>query len=224
MPVSGSAASLAAVAILLFAMLGDPCRSLAQDRLSVEVFAGTAWNLPLPLRIQQQGEPELRLRARYSTQPWKGAPYYAYRFGRPSGSTASEIELIHHKLYLDNPPPAIQHFEVSHGYNLLNANRAAMTDAGSVIRFGIGLVIAHPEGQVRGRAVGPVRSLLGGGYHISGITGQLSVGHRLALSDQVFAVPEAKITASYAQIRLTDGWAAVPNVALHALAGLGYAW
>ena len=188
------------------------------------MFAGTAWNLPLPLRIQQRGEPELRLRARYSTRPWKGAPYYAYRLGRASDSGASEVELIHHKLYLDNPPAAIQHFEISHGYNLLNANRAAISEHGTVLRFGIGLVIAHPEGEIRGRAVGPVRSFLGGGYHISGITTQLSVGHRLALSDQVFAAPEAKMTASYARIRLADGWAAVPNVAVHALAGLGYAW
>jgi hypothetical protein len=216
------AACFAPAAVLLLLLFATPCKSPAQERWSAEVFTGTAWNLPLPLRIQQHGERDLRLRARYSTRPWRGAPYYAYRFGRWSDRGASELELIHHKLYLDNPPPAIQHFEISHGYNLANINRAAMSDGGTVVRLGFGLVIAHPEGQIRGRPVGPVGSLLGGGYHISGITAQLSVGHRVALSDEIFAAPEAKLTASYARIRLADGWAVVPNAALHALAGFGY--
>lgn len=82
---------------------------------------------------------------------------YAYRIGRWSGRTAWEAELVHHKLYLENPPPAVQHFEVTHGYNLATANRAWATDRRTVLRVGVGLVIAHPEGRVRGRTPGRTR-------------------------------------------------------------------
>ncbi len=210
------------VALVLLALGVAPGRSAAQDRWSAEVFAGTAWSLPTPLLIRQQGEPDLRLRARYATRPWSGAPYYAYRFGRWSDATAWEAELVHHKLYLENPPPEVQHFEISHGYNLVTANRATTTDGGTIVRLGVGVVVAHPEGRIRNRPVGPVRSLLGGGYHISGWTAQLSVGRRVPLSQGLFVAPEAKVTASYARVPLQEGWAVVPNVAVHALAGLGY--
>ena len=176
----------------------------------------------MPLTIRQSGQEDIRLRARYSTRPLEGAPYYAYRFGRWADGGAWEAELVHHKLYLENPPPEVQHFETSHGYNLATVNHATHS-GGLIIRFGLGLVIAHPEGRVRGRSIGTVRSVLGGGYHIAGITAQLTAGRRFGLAGDIFAAPEAKLTASWAQVPLAGGgYALVPNAALHALAGLGY--
>ncbi len=210
------------LAAALLAPAFAPGPAAGQERWSAELFAGTAWSLPTPLRIRQRGEPELRLRARWSTRPWTGAPYYAYRFGRWSGRDAVEAGLVHHKLYLDDPPPEVQRFEVSHGYNLAAAGRAHRLAGGPTVRFGVGVVVAHPEGRVRGRPVGPVRSLLGGGYHVAGFTSHLSVGHRLPLTGGFFAAPEAMLTASTARVPLRGGSAVVPNVALHALGGLGY--
>lgn len=185
---------------------------------SAELFGGTAWSLPLPLHIEQPHEPPLQFQARYSTRPWRGAPYYAYRLGYQGW----EAELVHHKLYLQNPPPQVQHFEVSHGYNLAMVNRALPTSP-FIIRFGLGLVIAHPEGKIRGRAVGPVKSLLGGGYHISGISFQIAVAHQLEVSKHWFITPEVKLTAAWARVPLVGGgWAEIPNLALHTLAGIGY--
>jgi hypothetical protein len=181
-------------------------------------FAGTAWNLPMPLRVEQPGEPALHFKARYRTRPWKGAPYYAYRLGYEQW----EAELVHHKLYLQNPPPEIQHFEVSHGYNLAMVNYARPS-CGFVIRLGIGLLIAHPEGRIRGKAVGPVRSLLGGGYHISGISAQLSLAREFDLTPHLFTNPEIKFTAAWARVPLAGGGRIeIPNLALHALTGLGF--
>jgi hypothetical protein len=207
---------------LLLLLGSPPLAAQLAERWSVEFFAGTAWSLPMPLTIRQPGQTEIRIRGRYSTRPWTGAPYYAYRFGHWSDGNAWEAELVHHKLYLENPPPEVQHFEVSHGYNLITGNHA--THSGRMIlRFGIGLVIAHPEGQVRNRPVGPVWSLLGGGYHIAGVTAQVSAGRRFGLTGELFAAPEAKLTASWARVPLAGGGhATVPNAALHALAGLGY--
>lgn len=187
--------------------------------LTAEVFAGTAWSLPLPLRIEQPGEAPIRFKARYSTRPWRGSPYYAYRLGYQHWST----ELVHHKLYLENPPSEIEHFEVSHGYNLAMVSRAIPFDDSPALRIGLGLVIGHPEGRIRGKAINPVRSLLRGGYHISGFCLQAAVGPQLEIAEHWFFLPEAKLTAAWARMPLAGGGAAiVPNIALHALFGFGY--
>lgn len=172
----------------------------------------------MPLHIEQPGEPDLHFKARYRTRPWKGAPYYAYRLGYDRW----EAELVHHKIYLQNPPPEIEHFEVSHGYNLAMVNYVRPS-YGFVIRFGLGLLIGHPEGKIRGKSVGPVRSLLGGGYHISGISAQLSLARELDLSRHLFINPEVKLTAAWGRVPLAGGGRAeIPNIALHALTGLGF--
>lgn len=202
---------------LLLIQISTSSLSMAQG-FSAEVFAGTAWNLPTSFKIEQSGEEPLHFKAHYRTRPWKGSPYYAYRLGYENW----EAELIHHKLYLQNPPPEVQHFEVSHGYNLVMINYTQPA-SGFTIRFGIGLVIAHPEGTIRGRAVGPVKSLLGGGYHIGGITAQFAISRELYFSNHFFITPEVKFTSSWARIPLAGGGRArIPNLALHALTGIGY--
>jgi hypothetical protein len=196
-----------------------------------ELLFGTAWSLPTPLTVRLPDAPPLRRRAQYSTRPLSDAPYYAYRAG--GGSTSArevpaghEAELLHHKLYLDDPAPPIEHFEVTHGYNLITANAVRPADRLS-IRFGIGVVIAHAEGRIAGQRVGGSRhTLLGGGYHVAGITAQVAAGRRYPFTQgrvATYALPEAKITASIARVTLGDagGSVLVPNVAAHLLAGLG---
>ena len=196
-----------------------------------EVLFGTAWSLPTPLIIRLPNAVPVSRSARYSTHPWSDAPYYAYRAG--VGSTNEhgvpagyEAELLHHKLYLDDPTPPVEHFEVTHGYNLVTANVVRPANQFAV-RFGVGLVIAHAEGRIAGERVGGSRrTFLGGGYHIAGLTTQLAVGRRYALARgrvAVYALPEVKLTASMACVPLGDagGRVLVPNIAVHALAGLG---
>jgi hypothetical protein len=207
---------------------------VAQDRsheAHAEFLLGAAWSLPTPLVVRLPRQPPVRIRARYSTRPWSGALYYGYRVGGgelTSGGapTGYEAELLHHKLYLDNPVPPIERLEISHGYNLLTADAVRPAKA-LAIRFGLGLVVAHPEGRIAGERVGGSRrTLLGGGYHLAGITAQFTVGRRYTLvhgRSSLYAVPEAKLTASLAHVPVGDsgGKAFVPNVAAHALAGLG---
>ena len=215
---SGKACGL----VLLLALMlqaGSGTATYAQV-FSGEVFAGTAWSLPMPLKVKQPGEPDISFKARYSTRPWSGAPYYAYRVGYQQWS----LELVHHKLYLENPPPEIGHFEVSHGYNMAMVNRdISVTGDPTLFRLGLGVVITHPEGRIRGKPINPVPSFLGGGYHFSGVCLQLAVGPRLKVTQNLFVRPEAKVTAAWAQVPLLDGGKAqVPNIALHTLLGLGY--
>jgi hypothetical protein len=205
--------------MLVFVMLCTANRANAQ-RWTAEIFAGTAWSLPMPLLIEQPGEKPIHFKARYSTRPWKGSPYYAYRLGYQQWTA----ELVHHKVYLENPPPEIEHFEVSHGYNLAYVSRMITEPAAPLIfRLGLGLVIGHPEGRIRGNAINPVKSFLGGGYHISGISLQLGISRRLGVGNNFFVNPDAKLTAAWARMPLAGGgFVQVPNVALHTLLGLGY--
>jgi len=208
------------VAVPPAARLAAQC---AGRELAAEAFAGSAWNLPLPLRIELP-EGRARIAARYSTRPFADAPYYSFRLGdtRASGRGA-EVELLHHKLYLENPEPPVEHFEVTHGYNLPTANMVAPAGAWR-LRIGLGMVVAHPEGRIAGRALDGVRTLLGGGYHIAGVTAQLAVGRRYGLGRgrvALTAAPEAKLTVSWARMSMPRGRLVVPNAALHLLGGLG---
>ena len=197
----------------------------ARHELSAELFAGTAWSLRTPLTVRLPGDAPTTQRARYSTRPFADAPYYAYRVGYGSPARAVEAELVHHKLYLENPAPPIERFEVTHGYNLATANVRA--PAGRYqLRVGVGFVVAHAEGRIAGRAVGGERrTLLGGGYHIAGATLQLAVGRRYPFGRgavAAYAMPELKLTASTARVPIGGGGSvSVPNVALHLLGGLG---
>lgn len=228
--IAGRAPAVAGLGALLLA--APAAAQPAAGEAHAEFLLGTAWSLRTPLVIRLPGRAPLRLRARYGTRPWADAPYYAYRLGggRAAGCAApagAEAELLHHKLYLENPAPPVERFEVTHGYNLAGA--AAVRPAGRVaVRFGVALVVAHAEGRVAGTRVEQTRrTFLGGGYHIAGASAQLAVGRRYALTrgpaTVLYAVPEAKITGSLARVPVGDagGAAFVPNAAAHALAGLG---
>jgi hypothetical protein len=212
----------ASVAILVLVL---PLPSRAQRangaHWSIEGFAGSAVSAKTPLTIRQTGFPELRLTAHYATRPWTGSPYYAARIGRWTGGHAWEVELVHHKLYLTNPPPEIQHFEVSHGYNLVTVNRAARY-GGVIARVGAGVVIAHPETTIRERVQTSSAGGLGGGYYLAGPTVQLAVEKRFSLWRELFVAVEGKATGSYARFRIAGGHATAPNVALHGVVGVGW--
>ena len=198
-------------------------RSPDRREIAVELLGGTAWSLRTPLTARLPGAAPTTQRARYSTRPLADAPYYAYRVSYGTASRAVEAELLHHKLYLDNPRPPVERLEVTHGYNLVMANVRA--PAGHVrVRAGLGVVVAHAEGRIAGQPVGERHTVLGSGYHVAGPVVQLGAGRRYLFgrgSLAAFAVPELKFTASLARVPVGGGSVRVPNAALHALVGLG---
>ncbi len=206
--------------VLFSLLVAGRCFETLGQGSTVEVFAGTSWSLPTTLRIDQPGEADIKFKARYHTRPWHGSPYYAYRLGYQKWSA----ELVHHKIYLQNPTPEIQHFEVSHGYNMAMISRTLpFGNSPGIFRIGLGMVIGHPEGHIRGKAINPVKSFLGGGYHISGVCFQAAAGPPLGIADHWYFRPEVKLTAAWARMPLLGGGTAtVPNIALHTLFGFGY--
>jgi len=190
---------------------------------SLDLFLGSALNIRTPLSIHQSGEERIFLYARYQEKPLKESPYYAWRIAKWSQNQAWEFELIHHKLYLTNEIPEIQHFEVSHGYNLLTVNRAWEKANGSIIRVGAGIVLAHPESIIRGKKR-PEKIFGQGldGFYVSGPTVQAAIAKKFSMFRSLFFSVEGKFTASYAHVPIKDGNAYVPNLAFHGLLGFGF--
>jgi len=196
----------------------------AETSWTLEILGGSAYNFTTPLTIRQTGETDIKLDARYSTRPFTGSPYFSIRLGRWTDNRAWEFEMTHHKLYLDNRPPEVQRFEISHGYNQITLNRA-WNYRGFIFHLGLGLVLTHPETRVRGKANTWVNGLLptgDKGFRLSGTTAQAAVGKRFFIYQGLFINLEGKLTGSYATIPIVDGDASVPNVAVHGLIGLGY--
>lgn len=201
---------------------------IAQDErgLAIEAATGTALSVPLSLTFEQDGFAPLRASAQYTTRSFDGAPYYAWRVGLWRRGRAWELQLVHHKLYLENPPADVQRFQVTHGYDLITVGKG--WHRGSVfVRAGAGIVLAHPESTVRGRTwpeTGGVSlgfiGLLGGGYFLTGPAARASIsrhfGHR------VFVAPEVELTVARARVPIADGDASVPNLAFHPRLALGF--
>jgi len=204
------------VGFFVFTLAAAPVYAAAPDagkRWDVELFGGSAYNFRTNLKIEQAGQPDIDFRARYETKPFTEAPYYVWRVGKWSDDHGWELEWIHHKIYLDNNPPDVQNFEVSHGYNMFVVNRAQRH--GDVIyRYGVGPVIAHTESTIRGLEHDT-------GYDLAGAALQIAAERRFPLSEKWFAAVEGKLTAAYARVDVADGKATVPNVALHAIVGIG---
>lgn len=218
----------AAATAALLAATAPPAVTLAQERgrrWSLELFGGGALSLPTPLRVEQGGEPDVSFTARYETRPWRDSPYYMYRAGRWSadGRRGWELELLHHKVYLGNPPAEVQHFEITHGYNMILLGRAARRGR-TIVRAGVGAVVAHPETIVRGRARGEGGGLFGAGYFVAGAAAQLAAVRRFHITDALFAAAEGKVTGAWARVPIAGGHAVAPNVAGHALLGIGVAF
>ena len=210
---------LALAATASLALIVSP--AAAQRSVSGELLAGVALNIPLPLTVTQPGQPPIHLTARYATRPFQFAVYYGLRLGRWDAAGAWELEFVHHKLYLENPTPEIQRFEVSHGFNMLTVNRAeAWTDSSDVLwRAGAGVVLAHAEGTVRGQVLSTSAGRISG-YHF-GPAGRAGVGWRSG-SQRLLATAELGATVGYVRARMSGGTAKVVNLAIHARIGVGY--
>jgi hypothetical protein len=133
------------------AMLAVLATPTAAAELALEGFLGSARSFDSSLTLRESGLDPVRMDARWSTRPFQGSPYYAWRISLWSGRAAWQLQLVHHKLYLENPTPPVESFEVTHGYNLLTLGRAWAV-SGWRLRVGAGAVVAHAESSFRSRA------------------------------------------------------------------------
>jgi hypothetical protein len=197
---------------LAFAM---PLFAYAQT-WSVEAYVGDAYNWRTRLEISQEGGYSRSVKADYETRGFETPLYYMLRAARWDQRHAWEVSLIHHKLYLQNPPDGVGDLSISHGFNIVTLNRAART-GDWIYRFGAGPVITHAEATINGvRYDGP--------YRLSGAALVAGGGRRFAVGKSLFFSLELMATAAYATPKLDGNPGAkirATNAALHGIAGVG---
>lgn len=190
--------------------------SATAQEWSVELYAGDAYSFRNRLGIEQDGFSR-SVSADWRTRGTESPLYYVMRGARWSGERAWELSLIHHKLYLQNPPEGASDVSISHGFNIVGLTRAWRAGA-FTWRAGGGPVITHAEAGING--VG-----YDGPYRLSGFALLAGVGWRRPLTSSLYLSIEAIATAGYAEPDM-DGTPEARldarNVALHGLIGLGY--
>jgi hypothetical protein len=210
---AGVCAAMSVVSIVSIVALAGPVR--ADEEFALEFFIGSAANFKTPLEIEQAGRPDIDFSARYATKPFEQPIYWVLRFDWMRERSRWELQLIHHKLYLENNPAEVQHFEITHGYNLLTANRA-MATAHFTWRVGAGAVIAHTESVVRGLQESDKGHQLAGPVFLGG------VGRSFDLSGRLLLTAEIQLSLAWAKVSVADGFASGPNVAFHFIFGGGF--
>jgi hypothetical protein len=200
--------------LFAFAIICNAAVVYSQSWWSVELRTGSAKSFSTNLEIEQTAFPKFEFNADYETRPFEDSWYYGWRVSRQNKKHAWELEFLHHKIYLTNNPPEIQHFEVSHGYNMLFLNHAWIFGH-NYIRAGAGPVISHAESEIRGLG-------FASDYEISGFVGQGAFGRRFYVSRILYFTLEGKFTLATASVSIAQGKAHVPNVAIHGIVGIGF--
>lgn len=191
-----------------------------QSRWSFELHGGEVYNVPMPLKIMQEGLPELKLTARYNTEALTLPVYWDLRLSKWGNNKSWELEAIHHKLYLDNTTEEVEKFNISHGFNMIFVNRGFEKNK-LRYRAGLGVVLVHPESKIRGREFGNSTADWDMGYYLTGPAVNLSINRPIKLGGRFYFNAEGKTTFAYSRIKIADGNANVYNLALHLILGFG---
>ena len=132
------------------------------------------------------------------------------RLGADLGRARWELELVHHKLYLQNPPPEVQAFQITHGFNFITLNRRWPV-YGFGLRAGAGIVLAHPQTTIRGRAFPENGGAFGLGWYVSGPAAQVGLERRIRLNPRFDAGWKASSPRRRPGRRLREGMLILPT-------------
>ena len=202
--------------VILFLLAAPDVTSAAglDTSIILQGFGGTALNLPSRLTVHHAEQGSFRHRATWETRPFEQPFYWALRARWQRRDDGFELQLIHHKLYLKNNPPLVDHFEVTHGFNVLTVNYLRRS-LPIQPRFGLGIVIPHAESVVDGAHHGSA------GYSIGGPAIMVGGGWEHGLGRHFMVAADIQFVAGWATVDIDAGEARVRNLALHLLLGIG---
>ncbi len=199
-----------------------------KNKWHIEFNGGVPYNINLPLTIEQNNQPTLKLTANFDSEPFVTPVYWVFRVAKWKNNKAWEFEMIHQKLYLQNPPPEVQYFSITHGFNMTFVNRAfkikLFNKDGFIFRVGTGIVLAHAENMVRGKEFDQKQSFGDLGYYITYPNINLGLAKEIKLTKFAYLNIEAKHNTSYAKVPIVDGNAKLwhSNFALVVGAGIEF--
>jgi lipid A oxidase len=226
------------------------CLLFCQGNASAEnifaVYTGSSFARNSDLRLSQRGSgTELSVRdVHWDADPFKAAPYYGLRFThffdqRPNWGVA--LDFTHYKMVAQTERvvsvngnwrgvPAnsaarmdqyVQHFEISHGVNMLSLNAIYRWFKPSFMNgrlqpyAGAGLAYYRPHSE---NTVDNIPHETG--YDASGVGFQILGGVQYRLSRQWGAFAEVKFNRGTAKVDIADGRAETPLRTFHALGGV----
>jgi hypothetical protein len=207
-----------ALALLALSVLACPAHGKESDaQWSFDLLIGDAYNADSRTRIEHATLDNVSFTGDYDTRGLEGPLHYAWRIARWEDARGWELQLLHHKLFLQNPPAGVDALSISHGFNIVTINRA-FEYRGWQMRAGLGPVITHAEARILGTAYD-------GPYEIAGAAVLVGVGRRLELGRHFYLLGE--VAATYGYIHAEPDGApnlevTIRNPALHAQAGVGY--
>jgi hypothetical protein len=184
---------------------------------SVEALIGDAYNLDSRTSVVHPSLGTVSLDGEYETRGFEGPVHYAWRVARWKEGRAWELQLLHHKLYLQDPPAGIDALSVSHGFNIVTLNRA-FDYAGWRPRVGIGPVITHVEATIAG-------STYDGPYELAGAAVLVGLGKTVAITSGFYVLGEVSATFGYVEANPSGAPELelnIRNPAVHAQLGAGY--
>jgi hypothetical protein len=209
------------IACLLFTLVGvvlveQP--AVADDaHWAFDVLIGDAYNFDSRTRVRHVSVGRVSIDGEFETRGLEGPLHYAWRVARWEDDKAWELQLLHHKLYLQDPPSPIESLSVSHGFNIITVNRAFEFD-GWRARIGLGPVVTHAEARIAGTSYN-------GPYELAGAAALIGAGRVLALTSHLYLLGEISATFGYIEVN-PEGTPElefnIRNPALHAQVGLGY--
>lgn len=195
--------------------------SFAQEGWYMNFSPGLNYVPPMPLKINQEDCPAISIWANYETASLKSPVYYSCRLGFIKHGKGCEIEMNHAKIYLKNKPSEIQRFSISHGYNQLFLNKVFYKSRHGV-KFGAGVVIAHPESTIRNMGFDEKQGFLNWGYYLAGPVFQCCLFKDIDIVGGFYLLIESKVSLAYANVPVCGGRAHVPLLGIHVQAGPGF--
>lgn len=204
----------------IFLFAGLATQTVGQVKIGLEFLPGDAFVLKTPLTIKQDGFEDIKLNAKYKTHGFNAPLYYSVKLHFTKGNRGWEAELIHLKLMLDNRPPEVEKFNITHGFNCILINRI-FKERFFTFRMGAGVVVTHPENTIRGKSLNEDQALFNNGYYFSGPIIQFGINKRLYILKFLYFNLEAKLTGAYTRVPVVDGHANVSHLGVHGLFGFG---
>lgn len=195
--------------------------SFSQKEWYLNFSPGLSYAFPAPLMINQEGNPKISFWATYKTEPLILPLYYSYRAGFFNDGKGWELEMNHLKIILKNNPEEIQQFSITHGYNQVFVSRAIKNpDFG--VKFGAGVVLAHPENIVRNLHFDENKGIFGSGYYLRGPAIQAGFFKEIYITNWFLLLAETKLSFAYTNVPVSGGKAHAPILAFHLQLGPGF--
>ena len=207
----------------VFLFLAGGTSLVRAETFTLELMAGTAYNFPTPLTIHQNGYPDLQFTANYDTKPFGPfTPYYSWRASLWEGNQAWEIQQVHHRLFLTNPPPEVQYFSIHYGYNYILLGHAWKYTY-FTLHTDIGPIFTNPQNTVRGQVLFTYGTgIFDQGYDFSGVGAQVAVSRAFRVWGATFVVADIGLIGGWAwTVPVANGSADVPTLGIHFHLGTG---